>query len=155
MSGVAFGARADGLVVFHSALGADAARALARVHALEVEAGLVARALLVLGALRVAAGERVAEEVGRARADGAVVLRVAALRNGQRERATHRSTSACLIESFAFFTGAFRLNAIYVLGRCNRRRCRKCRKDLGSGTRCRRGRRSTPSPFRTRDGSPV
>lgn len=77
VSRVALGARADGLVVFDAALGADAARSVARVHALEVEAGLVARAFLVLGTLGVAAGERVAEEVGRARADGAVVSDVA------------------------------------------------------------------------------
>lgn len=74
VAGVALGARADGLVVLDAALGPGAARPVARVHALEVEARLVRPALLVLRALRVAARERVAEEVGRARADGAVVL---------------------------------------------------------------------------------
>lgn len=49
-------AGADGLVVLHLAVSACAARAVARVHALELEASLVAGAVVVGGALSVASG---------------------------------------------------------------------------------------------------
>lgn len=65
VAGGSFGAAADGLVVVDAALGARAARSVARVDALEVEAGLFGAALVVLRALRIAARERIAEEVDR------------------------------------------------------------------------------------------
>lgn len=71
---MALGARANGLVALDTALGANAASACARVDTLEVEASLGGSALLVLRALGVASGERIAQEVGRARADCAMVL---------------------------------------------------------------------------------
>ena len=74
MAGVSFGAAADGLVVFYAAVGVLTARSRARIDALEAEAGLAAAAVLVLRALRVAARERIAQEVLRTRADGPVVL---------------------------------------------------------------------------------
>ena len=74
MSGVAFGAAADGFVVLDAAVGVVSTSSWARIGALEIEAGEIAGAFLVLGALRVAARERIAQEVGRARADGAMVL---------------------------------------------------------------------------------
>jgi hypothetical protein len=74
MSSVALGARANGLVALDTALGANAASACARVDTLEVEASLGGAALLVLRALGVASGERIAQEVGRARANCAMVL---------------------------------------------------------------------------------
>lgn len=73
VSSVALGARANGLVALDTALGANAASACARVDTLEVEASLGGAALLVLRALGVASGERIAQEVGRARADCAMV----------------------------------------------------------------------------------
>lgn len=60
----------------HGALRVDAAGALARVHALVVDAGEGHRAVGVDGALGAA---RRAEEVGQARADGLVVRTRAAL----------------------------------------------------------------------------
>lgn len=54
MSGVASWARADGLVVLHLAVGARAASAVARVHALQLVASLVVGAVVVGGALGVA-----------------------------------------------------------------------------------------------------
>ena len=74
MSSVSLGARANGLVALDTALGANAASACARVDTLEIEASLGGAALLVLRALGVASGERIAQEVGRARANCAMVL---------------------------------------------------------------------------------
>lgn len=73
MSSVSLGARANGLVALDTALGANAASACARVDTLEIEASLGGAALLVLRALGVASGERIAQEVGRARANCAMV----------------------------------------------------------------------------------
>lgn len=75
MSSVSLGARANGLVALDTALGANAASACARVDTLEIEASLGGAALLVLRALGVASGERIAQEVGRARANCAMVLK--------------------------------------------------------------------------------
>lgn len=77
MSSVALGARANGLVALDTTLGANAASSCARVDALEIEASLVATAILVLRALGEAARKRIAQEVGRARANGPVVSNVA------------------------------------------------------------------------------
>jgi hypothetical protein len=75
MSSVALGARANGLVALDTAFSANAASACARVDTLEIEASLGGAALLVLRALGVASGERIAQEVGRARANCAMVLK--------------------------------------------------------------------------------
>lgn len=58
----------------HSAIGVEAARARARVHALEVDAGAARRAVGVDGALGAAALVRVAEVARLARAGEAVVV---------------------------------------------------------------------------------
>jgi len=73
MSCVAFGAAADGLVVLHVAVGANSAHSGARIGTFQVETGLAHGALLVLRALGVAARERIALEVDRARTHGAVI----------------------------------------------------------------------------------
>ena len=74
VSGVAFGAAADCFVVLDVADGAHSAHSRARIGALEIETGLVFGALLVLRALWIAALERIAQEIGRARTHGAVIL---------------------------------------------------------------------------------
>lgn len=77
MSSVALGAGANGLVVLDAAFGIDAASARARVDALQIEASLVAAAILVLRALGEASREWITQEVGRARANCAMVSDVA------------------------------------------------------------------------------
>ena len=74
MARESFRAAADGLVVLDAAVGALSARSCARIGALEVETGQVVGAFLVLRALGVAARERIALEVDRARTHGAVIL---------------------------------------------------------------------------------
>lgn len=73
VSGEASWARADGLVVLHLAVGARAASAVARVHALQLVASLVVGAVVVGGALGVAPAVWVALVVLRARANSATV----------------------------------------------------------------------------------
>jgi len=77
VSGVAFGAAADCFVVLDVADGAHSAHSRARIGALEIETGLVFGALLVLRALWIAALERIAQEIGRARTHGAVIQNAA------------------------------------------------------------------------------
>lgn len=74
MSSVALGARADSLVILNTTVGTDATSAHARVNALEIETSLIGAAIFVLCAFRIATRERVTEEVGRARANGSVIL---------------------------------------------------------------------------------
>ena len=74
VSSEAFGAAADSLVVLDTAVSALSTRSIARVGAFQVETGQVAAALLMLRTLWVTARERIAQEVGRARTDGAVIL---------------------------------------------------------------------------------
>jgi len=75
VSSVAFGAAADGLVVLDLAIGAHSAYCArcAWISALQVEARLASGAILVLCALRIAALERIAKEIGRAGTHGAVI----------------------------------------------------------------------------------
>ena len=74
VAGETFRAAANGFVVLGAALGSDSAGSDARIHAFQVEAGLADATLFVGGTLRVATGERVAQKVGRARANRTVVL---------------------------------------------------------------------------------
>jgi len=74
VAGETFRAAANGFVVLDAALGSDSAGSDARIHAFQVEAGLADATLFVGGTLGVATGERVAQEVGRARANRTVVL---------------------------------------------------------------------------------
>ncbi len=134
MSSVALGARANGLVALDTALGANAASACARVDTLEVEASLGGAALLVLRALGVASGERIAQEVGRARADCAMVL----------EEFQHKSKIIiCIIMSTRNSVIDARETLLnffdFLPGRYNRRKFRRCRKDLDNGSSCRLG----------------
>lgn len=74
VSGVAFGARADGLVVLDSTIGSHSAGSGARIDALQVKASPGKATLLVLRTLGVTTAEWVSQEVGRARADRPMVL---------------------------------------------------------------------------------
>ena len=74
MAGETLGTAANGFVVLNTPIGSDAASSRARIDTFQVEAGLAVAALFVLGALRVATGEGISQKVGRARADGTVVL---------------------------------------------------------------------------------
>ena len=75
MTSVSFRTRANSLVVLYATLGFDTASVSARIHALiEIKTSLRIRTLFVLRALGEAAGERISEEIGRARADRTMVL---------------------------------------------------------------------------------
>ena len=74
MSSVTLGARANGLVALDTTLGTNATSSGTWVDALEIETSLVATAIFVLRALGEASGKWIAQEVGGARANGAVVL---------------------------------------------------------------------------------
>jgi len=74
MTSVSFRTRANSLVVLYATLGSNTASVSARIDALEIKTSLRIRALFVLRALGVAAGERISEEIGWARADSAMVL---------------------------------------------------------------------------------
>jgi len=77
MASEALRARANGLVALDTTLGSNAASACARVGTLEIETRLGSAALLMLRALGIAFSERIAQEVGRARANCAMVPDVA------------------------------------------------------------------------------
>ena len=74
MTGVPFGATADGHVVLGFAFGVDAAHSLTGIAAFQIETGLIAVALFVLGAFGKTANEWIAQEILRARAHRAVIL---------------------------------------------------------------------------------
>ena len=76
MASKALRARANGLVALDTALGSNAASACTRVGTLEIKTRLGSAALLMLRALGIASGERIAQEVGRARANCAMVLQI-------------------------------------------------------------------------------
>lgn len=88
---VARRAVAAGLVAEHSAVGVEAARARARVHALVVDARTARRAVGVDGALGAAALVRVAEVAGLAGAGEAV-----AVDGAHRRRAAGRASARVL-----------------------------------------------------------
>lgn len=73
MTGVPFGATADGHVVLGFAFGVDAAHSLTGIAAFQIETGLIAVALFVLGAFGKTANEWIAQEILRARAHRAVI----------------------------------------------------------------------------------
>lgn len=134
---MALGARANGLVALDTALGANAASACARVDTLEVEASLGGAALLVLRALGVASGERIAQEVGRARADCAMVLEEISTQIENHIICIIMSTRNLVIDAKEKLRKNFFL--IFLPGRCSRRKFRRCRKDLDNGSSCRLG----------------
>lgn len=76
MASVSFRTRANSLVVLYATLGSNTASVSARIDALEIKTSLRIRTLFVLRALGIAASERISEEIGRARADSAMIADV-------------------------------------------------------------------------------
>lgn len=100
MSSEAFGAAADSLVVLDTAVSALSTRSIARVGAFQVETGQVAAALLMLRTLWVTARERIAQEVGRARTDGAVIRNTAlGVGTARRARVVAAEVDASLVRA--------------------------------------------------------
>lgn len=73
MTGVSFGAAADGSVVLNATISPNAACSVARIGTFQIETGLVTPAFVMLGTLGVASSERIAQEIKRARTDSTVV----------------------------------------------------------------------------------
>lgn len=76
MTSVSSGAGTYGLMVFHLAVGSGSAGAFAGIHALQLEAGLVTRAVVVGSALGIAPAVAITLVELRTRADGAAVPNV-------------------------------------------------------------------------------